>query len=112
MIDQSQVYKCLEKKTLILGFELPDLFILSLLLCVLNLLFGDSAYKLFLTWGPPLILAVIFRVMKIGKADGFLFHWIKYHLSPGVMSAFLKAKDNALIRMRRKGRKNARFEFE
>jgi len=88
MLQQSTVYKCLEKKTLILGFEIADLFILCALLSLLNVLFAQSAMKLFWTWGPTLGAATLIRITKHGKAENFLLHWIRYHLQPGVLHAF------------------------
>lgn len=109
-LDTSKVYKCLEKKTLIFGFEIADLFVLSLLLCVLNFIFSNSDFKLFYTFGPVLVLAAILRVAKIGKADNFVIHWLKFQFAPGVFSAFPRATDNnLLLRLRKKGRTHARF---
>ncbi len=112
MIEQSQVYKCLEKKTLILGFELPDLFALSLLLCVLNFVFATSDLKFFFTFCPTVILGLFLRVMKTGKADNFLLHWVRYHLSPGIFKAFPLAGKNELLKMKKTGGSHARFHFE
>lgn len=93
-LNSSSVYKCLEKKTLILGFEIMDLFILSFLLCLLNFLFSASAYKLFYTFGPTLLVGGVLRMMKSGKADGYLLHWLRYHLTPGIYRAFPPASNN------------------
>lgn len=112
MIEQSQVYKCLEKKTLLLGFELPDLFALSLLLCILNFIFAASNFKFFFTFCPTALLGLLLRVMKNGKADNFLLHWVRYHISSGVFQAFPLAGKNELLKMKRKGARHARFSFE
>lgn len=100
-INSSTVYKCLEKKTLILGFEIIDLFLLSFLLCLLNFLFSSSALKLFYTFGPTLIAGAFLRIMKQGKADGYLMHWLRYHLTPGIYRAFPRANpNNQLLKMK------------
>ncbi len=112
MIEQSQVYKCLEKKTLILGFELPDLFALSLLLCVLNFIFATSDLKFFFTFGPTALLGLLLRLMKTGKADNYLLHWVRYHISPGIFRAFPLAGKNELLKIKYKGVHRARFRFE
>ena len=112
MIEQSQVYKCLEKKTLILGFELPDLFALSLLLCVLNFIFATSDLKFLFTFGPTVILGLLLRLMKTGKADNYLLHWVRYHLSPGIFQAFPLAGKNELLKIKCKGVQRVRFRFE
>jgi hypothetical protein len=109
-LDTSRVYKCLEKKTLILGFEIVDLFALSLLLCVLNFIFSGAEFKLFYTFGPVLVVALILRLAKRGQADNFILHWLKYHFTPGILQAFPVATDqNLLNSLRKKGHANARF---
>jgi hypothetical protein len=112
LIEQSQVYKCLEKKTLILGFELPDLFALSLLLCVLNFIFATSDLKFFFTFGPTVLLGLFLRVMKSGKAENYLLHWVRYHISPGVFQAFPLAGRNDFLKLKNKGGRHVRFSFE
>ncbi len=99
-LETSRVYKCLEKKTLILGFEVVDLLIMSVLLCLLNFVFAQSSLKLFITFGPVSILALLLRVMKMGKAENYLLHWLKFQFAPGVFRAWPKCTDhNALIQM-------------
>ena len=100
-LSSSTVYKCLEKKTLILGFEIIDIFLLSFLLCLLNFLFSASAYKLFYTFGPTLIAGAFLSAMKQGKADGYLMHWLRYHLTPGIYRAFLRtSQTNQLLKLK------------
>lgn len=108
MLHQSKVYKCLEKKTLVLGFEIADLFILCILLSLLNIFFSQSAMKLFLTWGPTFTLAMVMRIVKHGKAENFLLHWIRYHVQPGVLRAFAPAHGNQFFELKQRGRRNVR----
>ncbi len=84
----SKVYRCLEKKTLVFGFEIVDLFLVFSVLAVLNLLFGNIPYKFFFTWLPSLSMAAFLRMSKAGKPDNYLIHFARYHLSPGIFSAF------------------------
>ena len=103
----SSVPKCLEKKMLLLGFELVDLFTLSLLLCALNFCCGNSPFKLFITFGLTAISAVALRAVKRGKAENYLGHLIRYHVSSGVLRAFPPAStQNAFFNLRRKGKFN------
>jgi hypothetical protein len=87
----SNVYKCLEKKTLILGFEVLDIFAICLLMCALNLLFANASLKILYTWIPTGLAAIGLRMAKLGKPENFLLHWVRYQMSPGVMSAFCPA---------------------
>lgn len=78
----------LEKKLLILGFEVPDVLAIFLLLSILNFSFGQTNYKLFLVWLPVLTIALILRIGKRGKPDNYLVHLAKFYLSPKYLSAF------------------------
>lgn len=84
----SEVYRCLEKKTLIFGFEILDLFLVFAVLAILNLLFGKVPYKFFFTWVPAMGVGLFLRMIKAGKPDQFLTHWIKFQFTPGILSAF------------------------
>jgi len=92
-IRTSKVYKCLEKKTLIFGFEIFDVFLICILLSVLNLVFASSDWKLFYTWIPVMTVAFGLKAFKKGKPDNYLQHYLKFQFSPGIYSSFSKAKD-------------------
>ena len=78
----------LEKKLLILGFEVPDVLAIFLLLSILNFIFGGTDYKFFLVWLPVVIVAVTLRVGKRVKPDNYLIHLGKFQVSPKYYSAF------------------------
>jgi hypothetical protein len=82
------VSKCLDKKLLIAGYEIPDLLAIFSLLSVLNFLFGQTQMKLALVWLPSLALAALIRIGKRGKPDNFLLHWVRFRLRPRYLSAF------------------------
>lgn len=84
----SEVYRCLEKKSLVFGFEVVDLFFVFCLLAVLNFVLGGVPYKLFFTWGPSLLLALFLRLGKAGKPENYLLHLARSYLSPVVFSCF------------------------
>lgn len=88
----SPVYRCLEKKTLVFGFEILDLFLVFLTLAFLNLVLGSVPYKFFLTWGPAILLAGFLRIAKRGKPENYLLHWVRAKFSPMILSAFPLAK--------------------
>ncbi|MEE2670319.1 MAG: hypothetical protein VYA54_01315 [Bdellovibrionota bacterium] len=82
------VSKCLDKKTLLWGFEMADLIIVFMLLAILNFLFGQTDQKLLLVWLPPLIVALVLKYGKKGKPDNYLVHWVRFQLKNGIFSAF------------------------
>ncbi len=84
----SDVYRCLDRKTLVLGFEIVDMFLVFSCLALLNLLLGGLPYKFYWTWGPSLALGLFLRLGKAGKPENYLTHLMRFHFSPGVWSAF------------------------
>lgn len=87
----SEVYRCLEKKTLVFGFEIVDLFIVFSVLAILNFVFRDVPYKFFLSWGPALSLALFLRIGKAGKPENYLLHLARSYFQPTIFSAFPQA---------------------
>lgn len=88
MLEQNKVSKSLDRKLLIMGFEVPDLLVIFLLLSILNFFFGSSSYQLFLVWLPPALVALVLKIAKKNKPDNFLLHFIRYWVSPGIIKAF------------------------
>ncbi len=100
----SAVYRCLEKKTLIFGFEMVDLFAVFLLLATLNFLLASVRFKFVWTFGPALALALFLRIGKAGKPENYLLHLVRFHLSEGVLSAFPLAPKRRRFITGKKGR--------
>jgi len=88
----STVYRCLDKKTYIFGFEIVDLFLVFTVLAFLNLVLGHVPYKFLFTWGPSLSLALFIKLIKRGKPDNYLLHLIRGYFQPKILSAFALAK--------------------
>jgi hypothetical protein len=84
----TQVSKCLDKKMIIMGFEVPDLLLIFLSMSVLNFLFGSTDLKWLFVWLPSLSLALTIRLTKRGKPENYLIHWLRFQIKPGVLSAF------------------------
>lgn len=82
------VSKCLDKKMMILGFEIPDLLFIFLTISVLNFLFGSTSLKWLFVWLPSASLALTIRLAKRGKPDNYLVHWLRFQIKPGIYSAF------------------------
>jgi hypothetical protein len=100
----SEVYRCLEKKTLVFGFEIVDLFIVFSVLAILNFVLRGVPYKFFLSWGPALSLAVFLRLGKSGKPDNYLLHVARSYFWPVVWSAFpLAPKRSRFVPDKKKG---------
>lgn len=71
-----------------LGFEVPDLLAIFLLLTVLNFAFGESSAKPFLVWLPTIAAAVTLRLGKRGKPENYLLHLGNFYFSPKHLEAF------------------------
>lgn len=100
---QVAVARCLDKKLMLLGFEVFDVLVIFFVLSVLNFIFGQSSWKLILVWLPTLLLAGILRYGKLGKPDKFLMHWLRYQLKPGSYSAFLTPTNDVPLPKLKKG---------
>ena len=87
-LNQTPVSRCLDKKLLIFGFEIPDLLVVFLTLSVLNFVFGTSSLKLFCVWFPTMAIAGVLRWSKRGKPDNYLIHWARYQVKSGTLSAY------------------------
>jgi len=84
----SDVYRCLEKKTTVFGFEIVDLFAVFLVLAVLNFFLSAMPYRFFLTWGTASALALTIRLGKAGKPDNYILHLLRFQFSNEYLSAF------------------------
>lgn len=82
------ISKCLDKKTMIFGYEVPDLLVIFLTLSLLNLVFSAGSLKIPLVWIPTVALAATLRIAKRGKPDNYLVHWIRFQVRPKELSAF------------------------
>ncbi len=82
------VSRCLEKKILFMGYELPDVLAIFMILAALNLAFGRTEYKFSLVWLPTVAIAVALRLAKRGKPDNFLIHWVRFQVRSRVLCAF------------------------
>lgn len=86
------VSRCLEKRLVILGFEVPDLLAILFVLSVLNFLFGWTGMRFLLVWLPTLAVAAILRIGKMGKPDNYLLHLVRYWAHPKYLSAFHESR--------------------
>jgi len=105
-LNQSKVTKSLERKLKIAGFEVPDILAIFILLAILNFVFASSQYKIFLSWGPALLFALLLRLGKRGKPEGYLLHLAKYYFGEKYFSAFNKAKPSRFSRTKNGGQDN------
>ena len=85
-LETSPVNKSLDKRLKLLGYEIPDLLAIFLVLSLSNFLFSEIT--LFLVVAPAALLAGLLRLGKVGKPDNYLVHWIRFQVRPGIYSAF------------------------
>lgn len=83
MILQSPVYKNINKKTQIFGFELFDSFLVLATFAILNFILAGSIF----TWFITASVAVILYFGKKDKPEGFLLDSLQFIASPKVFSA-------------------------
>jgi hypothetical protein len=109
MIESTKVSRSLDRKSLILWLEITDIFALVLFCSILNLIFGGTHYKLYFVYLPTLILGITLILAKRGKPEGFLAHFLKFHLQTKHLSCFDAGPDSfplsAALEQKRKGAK-------
>lgn len=64
--------RLLETSSQVLGFEIPEILILTFQMSALSYLFSWSSYRNLISWGLTLITALILIYLKKGKPRGFL----------------------------------------
>jgi len=92
MRESTPVNRSLDRKSTIIGLELIDIFAIVSFCSVLNLIFGRTAFKLYLVFLPTLLAAVSLVLSKRGKPQGFLLHFLRFHLQPRHLSCFFDGK--------------------
>lgn len=96
-LDVSPVSRCLDTKLMVLGFEIPDLLAIFLLLAALNFMFGSiGGWATLFIWGIPVSFAAALRYGKRGKPDNYILHLARFWFAPGVYCAFTEPKVFAL----------------
>ena len=93
-IKTSVVHRNLDSKLRLLGMEAQDLVFVMLLASVMNLLFGKSGMGFYATFVLPGLTALVLFFVKRGKPEGFLVHFIRYHLTLGFFSAGEESRNN------------------
>ena len=88
MLDVSKVSRSLDRKSLILWLEITEIFALVMICSLLNLTFGATGLKIYFVFLPTVILTITMVLTKRGKPEGFLVHFLKYHLQPKTLSCF------------------------
>lgn len=89
----TRVNQCLDRKLLILGYEVPDILLIFGTLSILNYIFAPLDLRLVCVWIPSLLLALALRLGKRGKPDKYLVHLFRYHVTNSrYLSAFRDAK--------------------
>ncbi|MBI2711754.1 MAG: hypothetical protein HYX41_02660 [Bdellovibrio sp.] len=89
----TSVAKCLDKRLLLFGFEVMDVLAIFLTLSILNLVFGQTPFKIVFVWIPTAALAAVLHFGKKGKPDNYLVHWLRFQMKPGTYKAFPDASD-------------------
>ena len=82
------VSRSLDRKLTIAGFEIPDLFVIFMLLMLLQYMFANYEFGIFLTIIPPVILGLVIRYFRRGQPDNYMKHWLRSKLQPKHLCAF------------------------
>jgi hypothetical protein len=94
MLEISKVSRGLDRKALFLWLEITDIFVIVLFCSLMNLIFGGTGLKLYFVYLPTLILGSVLIISKRGKPDGFLIHFLKFHILPKHLTCFHEGEDS------------------
>lgn len=86
-LKSSTVHRNLDAKLKVVGLEVHDLLFVLLFASVMNLLFGKTAFAIYLVFLLPMTMAGVLFFAKRNKPDQYLIHLIRFYLSPGFYSA-------------------------
>lgn len=90
----TEVSRCLDKKMVMMGFEVPDLLVIFLTISILNFIFSTSDLRWLFVWTPSLVLAGVIKWSKRDKPDNYLIHWLRFQIKPGIIKAFPEPTNN------------------
>lgn len=90
---QSNVNRSLDNQFKVMGFEAVDLLALLLVTGFLKVIFTGTGLETYFVWIPSGVMALVLRIAKRGKPDGYLKHLLKYHLGPKHFAAFKWCKN-------------------
>ena len=83
----SSIHRRLDVKIKIMGLEAHDLLFVLLFAAIMNLIFGQTPIGSVMVFGVPILMSLILYFVKRNKPDGYLIHYIKFHLESGFLSA-------------------------
>lgn len=81
------MHRKLDAKFKVGGIEATDLLAVLIVGAVMNLIFGRLSIGPLFVFGVPAVLFSALYFGKRDKPDGFLIHFLKFHLSPGELHA-------------------------
>lgn len=94
MLDVSKVSRSLDRKTLIFWLEVTDIFVVMMFCSILNFVFGGTGMKLYFVYLPTLLLAATLIIVKRGKPEKFLIHFLKYQFQTKHLRCFDQGADH------------------
>jgi len=87
MLASSRVYKHLESKFSLFGFDIIDIVVPIICATILNVLFGRTSYGPLLVFTVPLFIGGTLYFTKRGKPEEYLQHCYQFSQLPGCFYA-------------------------
>ena len=86
-LDATRIHRGLEGRVRILGIEFFDIVLVFFFASVMNLFFVDTWLHVWMVYALPGALGGVLVWGKRGKPDKWLFHFLRYHVTPGCYGA-------------------------
>ena len=97
-LDTARIYRNLESKLKIGGFESLDLILALFSSGIMNLIFGGSDIAFYFVSIPPILILGIAWFGKRNRPEGFLRDAIRYYFLPHYLSAGKKSENHKFRR--------------
>ena len=86
-LETSRVYRNLEMKLKIAGFDAFDFLLILLFSGIMNLIFGGTALGIYFVFILPGLIMAVLYFGKRNKPEGFLKRFIRFYFLPACFKA-------------------------
>ena len=91
-LNVTKVHRGLGSRVKIMGVEFFDTVLFFAFASVMNLFFVDTPLEFWMVYAVPAVLGGVLIWSKRGKPERYLIHLLRYHTTPGRLSAGAKGK--------------------
>ena len=91
-LNATKVHRGLGSRVRIMGVEFFDIVLIFAFASVMNLFFVGTPLEFWMVYALPTVMGGVLFRNKRGKPERYLIHLLRYHTSPGRLSAGAKGE--------------------